>query len=104
MFTPMFSDPYGIYMPHFLQAPSKEKIASALELEAAFEAHLESGTGAFTFNNMMMDMPTLIMSQTTLRQARAVGLLGPKEEMLSERESEEDGEGGEKEDERPEEK
>lgn len=92
-----------MYMPHFLQAPSKEKIASALELEAAFEAHLESGTGAFTFNNMMMDMPTLIMSQTTLRQARAVGLLGPKEE-ISERESKEDGEGGEKEDEQPGEK
>lgn len=61
-------------------APSEAKIAEALAMEAAFEAHLESGTGAFTFNNMMMDMPTLIMSQNTLKDARAVGLLGPKEE------------------------
>jgi len=58
-------------------SPSPERIKYALELEKAFLAHQEAGMGAFTFNDQMIDMPTMLACQSTLHTARIVGLLPP---------------------------
>jgi citrate lyase subunit beta-like protein len=61
-------------------APSPERIQYALELEEAFNSHQESGAGAFTFRDQMIDMPTMIQCQNVLALARKVGLAPPKPE------------------------
>eukprot|EP00039_Didymoeca_costata_P011257 m.157339 g.157339 ORF g.157339 m.157339 type:complete len:356 (-) comp15114_c0_seq1:566-1633(-) len=59
--------------------PSDERIQFALELEEAFQAHQEEGTGAFTFQEQMIDMPTLLQCQNILEIARSVNKIPRKE-------------------------
>lgn len=61
-------------------SPSAERIKYALELEAAFNKHQESGQGAFTFRDQMIDRPTMIQCQNVLALARRTGLGGVAQE------------------------
>lgn len=61
-------------------SPSDERIAFALALEEAFMDHQDSGKGAFTFNDQMIDMPTMLQCQSVLAMARKIGKVPPKDE------------------------
>ncbi|XP_070568487.1 citramalyl-CoA lyase, mitochondrial-like isoform X1 [Ptychodera flava] len=53
-------------------SPSPEKIDWATELVKAFEAHQESGKGAFTFRGSMIDMPLLLQAKNVLKLSQTV--------------------------------
>lgn len=49
--------------------PSAARIAWATEIVAAFNAHDSAGTGAFSLNDQMIDMPTVKRAQSVLQMA-----------------------------------
>jgi citrate lyase beta subunit len=52
-------------------APSAQEVEWAQRLIAAFEAHQNSGAGAFSFEGKMVDMPILRSAQRVLERAKA---------------------------------
>ncbi|XP_046445883.1 citramalyl-CoA lyase, mitochondrial-like [Daphnia pulex] len=50
-------------------SPSIEKMQWARELIQSFEAHQQSGKGAFTFHGHMIDMPLLLQARNILQMA-----------------------------------
>ena len=58
-----------------LFSPSTDEIVAAQELIAAFEAHQQSGRGAFVWKGKMVDMPMMRAAQNVLAEARAAGML-----------------------------
>jgi len=53
--------------------PNDEAIAHALSLMEAFEAHQQSGRGAFALDGKMVDAPIIKAAQRVLERARAAG-------------------------------
>lgn len=53
--------------------PSDDAIAHALSLMEAFEAHQQSGRGAFALDGKMVDAPIIKSAQRVLERARAAG-------------------------------
>ena len=54
--------------------PSEEKIEWARQLVDAFDAHQQTGQGAFTFRGHMIDMPLLLQAKNVLQTARLTSL------------------------------
>jgi citrate lyase subunit beta-like protein len=46
--------------------PSKQKIEWATGLVDAFNLHQKNGSGAFTYNGAMIDMPSLLQAKNIL--------------------------------------
>lgn len=47
--------------------PSADKVQWARSLTEAFQAHQQSGQGAFTFRGQMIDMPLLLQARNILQ-------------------------------------
>ncbi len=54
--------------------PSKEEVAEARELVAAFEEHARKGSGAFAWKGQMVDMPHLTRARKLIERGQAVGV------------------------------
>jgi citrate lyase beta subunit len=55
--------------------PDDDAIAYAQRLVEAFQLHQAAGTGAFAFDNKMIDMPVVKAAERVLARARAAGKL-----------------------------
>jgi citrate lyase beta subunit len=53
--------------------PSKEELAEAQELVAAFEEHMRRGSGAFAWKGKMVDTPHLARAKKLLNRSRHAG-------------------------------
>ncbi len=65
--------PNQIPLVHAVYTPSYEEIAQARKIVEAFQAHQESGTGAFALDGKMVDMPVVRQAELVLERARAAG-------------------------------
>lgn len=59
--------------------PTKEAIAWALRVMAAFENHQEAGQGAFALDGKMIDAPIIKAARRVLARARAAGKFNTEE-------------------------
>jgi len=59
--------------------PSEEEIAQARRLVEAFRSRQEDGTGVFSFDGQMVDMPMVRRAANVLARARAAGKLKDSE-------------------------
>lgn len=55
-------------------SPSPERMEWARQLISAFEAHQQTGKGAFTFRGHMIDMPLLLQAKNVLQTAQLTNL------------------------------